>query len=96
MIVVANLHASKNRELAEAEAGRAAEFLADAERVVLCGDFNVPRFAVPDFSPPREGIDQILVRGLQLEREPERWEQERRMYEGHVLSDHAPVEAVIG
>lgn len=94
-IVVGNLHASNNRELARAEAGRAAGFLSDADRVVLCGDFNVPRYALPDYSPPIDGIDQILLRGLSFEREPVRWEAARRTLDGRVLSDHAPVEAVI-
>jgi endonuclease/exonuclease/phosphatase family metal-dependent hydrolase len=94
-VVVANLHSTKNPELARAEAERAAEFLADAERCVLCGDFNAPRFALPEFSPPIDGVDQILVRGLELEREPARWERERRIFQGQVLSDHSPVEAVV-
>jgi endonuclease/exonuclease/phosphatase family metal-dependent hydrolase len=94
-LVVANLHSTNNPELARVEAERAAEFLADAERCVLCGDFNVPRFALPEFSPPIDGIDQILVRGLALEREPARWPRERRTFQGRVLSDHAPVEAVV-
>jgi endonuclease/exonuclease/phosphatase family metal-dependent hydrolase len=75
--------------------GLAAEFLRGGVGVVLCGDFNVPRFTVPDFSPPIEGIDQILLRGLELERGPDRWPKERRRVNGHLLSDHAPVEAVI-
>jgi endonuclease/exonuclease/phosphatase family metal-dependent hydrolase len=94
-ITVANLHATNNPELARSEVGRAAGFVADAERCALCGDFNVPRFVVPEFSPPIDGIDQILVRGLEFEREPRPWERERRMFRGSLLSDHAPVEAVI-
>jgi endonuclease/exonuclease/phosphatase family metal-dependent hydrolase len=94
-LVVANLHSTNNPELARAEAERAAEFLADAERCIICGDFNVPRFPLPGFSPPIEGIDQVLVRGLDLERGPTRWARERRTFQGHVLSDHAPVEAVV-
>jgi endonuclease/exonuclease/phosphatase family metal-dependent hydrolase len=94
-ITVANLHSTNNPELAKSEAGRAAEFLADAERCVLCGDFNVPRFALPEFSPPIDGIDQVLVRGLELEREPRAWERRRRAFRGGILSDHAPVEAVL-
>jgi endonuclease/exonuclease/phosphatase family metal-dependent hydrolase len=93
--VVANLHATNNPELAKVEVGLAADLLREAVRVVLCGDFNVPRFTVPDFSAPLAGIDQILVRGLELGRGPERWQKERRLVNGHLLSDHAPVEAVV-
>ena len=41
------------------------------------------------------GIDQILVRALALERGPEPWPDERRRVTAGVLSDHAPVEAVV-
>jgi endonuclease/exonuclease/phosphatase family metal-dependent hydrolase len=95
-LVVANLHASTSPRLATAEAARAAELLAGAERCILCGDFNVPRHSVPGFSEPIDGIDQVLVRGLALERGPEAWPEARRRAGGSVLSDHAPVEAVIG
>jgi endonuclease/exonuclease/phosphatase family metal-dependent hydrolase len=94
-LVVANLHATNNPKLAQVEAGLAAEFVRDAERCVLCGDFNVPRFAVPEFSPPIAGIDQILVRGLTLKRSPEPWPAERRRVGELLLSDHAPVEALL-
>jgi endonuclease/exonuclease/phosphatase family metal-dependent hydrolase len=93
--VVANLHATNNRDLARAEVGIAAEFVAAADRCILCGDFNVPRFTVPEFSPPIDGIDQILVRGAELERGPEAWPAARRRVDGRLLSDHAPVEAVM-
>jgi endonuclease/exonuclease/phosphatase family metal-dependent hydrolase len=93
-LVVGNLHATNNPERAKVEVGLAAEFLREAKSVVLCGDFNVAQFIVPDFSPPLDGIDQILVRGLDL-RGPNRWPKERRRVNGHLLSDHAPVEAVI-
>ena len=94
-LVVANLHATNNPKLAQVEAGLAAEFVRDAARCVLCGDFNVPRFAVPEFSPPIAGIDQILVRGLTLKRSPEPWPSERRRVGELLLSDHAPVEALL-
>lgn len=94
-LVVANLHATNNRELAQVEAGLAAEFVARAERCILCGDFNVPRFTVPEFSPPIDGIDQILVRGLTVVRGPEPWADERRRVGDLLLSDHAPVEALL-
>jgi endonuclease/exonuclease/phosphatase family metal-dependent hydrolase len=94
-LVVANLHATNDPERAEAEVGRAAEFVADAARCILCGDFNVPRLVVPEFTPPIDGIDQILLRGLELERGPVAWERGRRRVDGVLLSDHAPVEAVV-
>ena len=96
-LVVANLHASNSpdRRLVGAEIRRAAAFLAGAERCVLCGDFNVRRHTVPGFTEPIGGIDQILVRGLDLERGPDAWAEERRTVDGIVLSDHAPVEAVV-
>jgi endonuclease/exonuclease/phosphatase family metal-dependent hydrolase len=94
-LVVANLHATNNARLAEGEVGRAADFVADAQRSILCGDFNIRRFAVPEFSPPIDGIDQILIRGLEFERGPQAWPGARRRLHGRLLSDHAPVEAVI-
>jgi endonuclease/exonuclease/phosphatase family metal-dependent hydrolase len=94
-LLVANLHATNDARLAEGEAVRAADFVRDAERCILCGDFNVNRFAPPGFSAPIEGIDQLVVRGLELERGPEAWPAERRRIGGRLLSDHAPVEAVV-
>jgi hypothetical protein len=96
-VVLANLHASNDPDgsLAAKEIERAASFLAGAERCALAGDFNLDRHAVPGFSEPIEGIDQILVRGFELERGPEPWADERRRVNGAALSDHAPVEAVI-
>lgn len=96
-LVLANLHASNDpdRKLVAEEIERAARFLAGAERCVLCGDFNVERHAVPGFSDPIEGIDQILVRGLGLARPPEAWPEKRRRADGALLSDHAPVDAVV-
>jgi endonuclease/exonuclease/phosphatase family metal-dependent hydrolase len=94
-LTFANLHATNNAVVARVEAGLAADFVAGAERCILCGDFNVPTFAVPDFSPPIEGLDQILVRGLDFEREPHPWPLRRRRIGHLLLSDHAPVEAVV-
>jgi endonuclease/exonuclease/phosphatase family metal-dependent hydrolase len=92
-LTVANLHATNDVARARVEAGLAAEFLEDSSQCILCGDFNVPAFPVPTFSPPIEGIDQILVRGLDLQRPPEPWPAERRRVGHGLLSDHAPVEA---
>jgi endonuclease/exonuclease/phosphatase family metal-dependent hydrolase len=94
-LTVANLHATNNTVVARVEAGLAADFVAEAKRCILCGDFNVPTFAVSDFSPPIEGIDQILVRGVEFERAPHPWPLARRRIGGRLLSDHAPVEAVV-
>jgi endonuclease/exonuclease/phosphatase family metal-dependent hydrolase len=94
-LTVANLHATNKAAVARVEAGMAADFLTPARQCILCGDFNVPAFPVPGFSPPIEGIDQILVRGVELDREPEPWPARRRHVEGRVLSDHAPVEAEV-
>lgn len=94
-LTVANLHATNNSDLARVEVGLAADFVRGAETCILCGDFNVPAFAVPEFSPPIEGIDQILVRGLELERAPHAWPTARRRVDHGLLSDHAPVEAEV-
>lgn len=95
--VLANLHASHDRDgsVVAAEIERAASFLAGAERCVLCGDFNIRRHAVEGFTQPIDGIDQILARGFSIEHGPDVWPDERRRFGDVVLSDHAPVEAVI-
>jgi endonuclease/exonuclease/phosphatase family metal-dependent hydrolase len=94
-LVLANLHATNNAEVAKVEVGHAAEFLGQEPWVVLCGDFNVPHYAVHEFSPPIDGIDQILVRGLEFVRPSGPWPDDRRRLGAHLLSDHAPVEAEI-
>jgi endonuclease/exonuclease/phosphatase family metal-dependent hydrolase len=67
------------------------------ERSILAGDANLVAPAADGFSPPLAGsIDQILVRGLELRAGPSAWPLERRVLDGRVLSDHAPVEAVVG
>jgi endonuclease/exonuclease/phosphatase family metal-dependent hydrolase len=90
-LVVANLHAAPDRE----QAKRAAAFVGEAERCILCGDFNVRRLGVPGFTTPIAGLDQILVRGLEFAKRPAPWPDARRQVDGVLLSDHAPVEAVI-
>lgn len=90
-IVVANLHTSAD----PAQVARALALVADAERCVLCGDFNMPAHRLARFSEPLDGIDQILVRGLELVRPPARWEDEQRRLGRRLLSDHAPIEAVV-
>lgn len=96
VIVVANLHATKDHSLAAAEADRLARLWPPEAPTILCGDFNARGHALPGFSEPLDGIDQILVRGLEFERGPSRWPVERRRTEDvELLSDHAPVEAVV-
>jgi endonuclease/exonuclease/phosphatase family metal-dependent hydrolase len=94
--------------LADAELLRAASFadaLADPrDLVVLAGDFNVVsgRSATLEtlttaewrFSPPGPGLDQILVRGVDVV-DLHAWPLERRRVSGRLLSDHAPVEATV-
>jgi endonuclease/exonuclease/phosphatase family metal-dependent hydrolase len=93
---VANFHATAHEsELARQDIKRVTELVGDERASVVCGDFNVPGGAMPGFSQSIEGLDQILVRGLELERPPAKWPEERRRVDGRLLSDHAPVEAVI-
>jgi len=109
-IFVANLHCTsyaRDPRPAEAELLRAAWFAtstaAAGDVVVLAGDFNVTAASPavqalcgPEwgFSPPGPGIDHVLVRGADTS--PVRvWPQEQRLYDGLLLSDHAPVEVDI-
>jgi endonuclease/exonuclease/phosphatase family metal-dependent hydrolase len=97
VLLVGNLHATAHlHEVARRQlAGLEHAFEGD-DAAVVCGDFNVPRTGLQGFSDPISGIDQILVRGLELEQPPARWPPERRRIEsGHLLSDHPPVEAVV-
>jgi endonuclease/exonuclease/phosphatase family metal-dependent hydrolase len=108
--VVANLHATSyppDHRLPEAELRRASEWVDGLSRpddvVVLGGDLNqrigtsslLKELAVAGYSPPGPGIDHVLVRGAALERTLTRWPDERRLLEGKLLSDHAPVEVTI-
>jgi endonuclease/exonuclease/phosphatase family metal-dependent hydrolase len=96
-----------DQRLADAELLRAAVFadgLAEpGDVVLLAGDFNVPaaRSATQGeltnadwgFSRPlADGIDQIFVRGARVE-VLERWARRRRVVDGRIFSDHAPVDA---
>jgi endonuclease/exonuclease/phosphatase family metal-dependent hydrolase len=66
------------------------------ERSIVAGDTNLPAVDATGFSRPLAGsIDQILVRGLALRDGPAAWPVERRTVAGRILSDHAPVEAVV-
>jgi endonuclease/exonuclease/phosphatase family metal-dependent hydrolase len=107
-LTVANLHATglPGWRVADAELMRAAVF-ADtvaepSDVLVLAGDFNVirersttlPELEAWGFSQPISWIDQVLVRGAPT-RPAHRWPDERRVVNGRLLSDHAPVEVTI-
>jgi endonuclease/exonuclease/phosphatase family metal-dependent hydrolase len=111
-LLVANLHATsypRDERLADAELLRAAAFVdglaAPAEPILLCGDFNVGAarsrtladLCGPEwgFAGPGPGIDHVLVRGLKASA-PFRWADDRRTLDGSLLSDHAPIEVVVG
>ena len=76
------------------------ELAAEHSPVILCGDANLrpgegrtyAELERLGYSRPAPGIDQILVRGLQLESPPR---QRDHTLDGLVVSDHAPLEAVI-
>ena len=93
-LTAACLHASIRHDFAREEIAVASELLSHGDPAVLCGDLNVPGLGLPGFSQPLAGIDQVLVRGLDLVRGPDAWPLERRRIDGVVVSDHAPVEAV--
>jgi endonuclease/exonuclease/phosphatase family metal-dependent hydrolase len=90
-VTVVNFHIDGDRE----QLGRVVALA--RERSIVAGDTNLVSAAAEGFSPPLGGsIDQILVRGLTLRDGPSAWPLERRIVAGRVLSDHAPVEAVVG
>jgi endonuclease/exonuclease/phosphatase family metal-dependent hydrolase len=107
-LTVANLHATglPGWRVADAELMRAAVFadtVAEPRDVlVLAGDFNVIRErsdTLPElerwgFSKPISWIDQVLVRGAAAG-PAHSWPDERRVLDGRLLSDHAPVEVTI-
>ncbi|HET8894102.1 MAG TPA: endonuclease/exonuclease/phosphatase family protein [Gaiellaceae bacterium] len=91
-LFVANFHIGADEE----QLRRVVEFVAGEERVVLAGDANLSSAGAPGFSAPLAGsIDQVLVRGLPATA-PAAWPEERRRVGGRLLSDHAPVELLVG
>jgi len=89
-VTVVNFHIDGEREQFERVVALA------RARSVLAGDTNLVAPAAEGFSPPLPvSLDQILVRGLTLRDGPSAWPVERRTVSGRVLSDHAPVEAVV-
>lgn len=96
-IVIGNVHASnefRRPEVPKAELVRAHELVesmaAAGEARVLAGDFNLR-----DLDLPGPNIDHIVVAGVDHGALAV-WLDERRLHNGAVLSDHAPVEMRIG
>jgi endonuclease/exonuclease/phosphatase family metal-dependent hydrolase len=100
-VVVANIHASSidaRPELARAELEHTREFVervADGAPAVIVGDFNLVAHTFDGYSIPGPGIDHVVARGIPCS-PLDIWPVDRRMHNGHVLSDHAPVEARVG
>jgi endonuclease/exonuclease/phosphatase family metal-dependent hydrolase len=100
-VVIGNLHATnefRDPGVPRMEAARALVFLEGltrpAEPVLLAGDFNIADPGIGGFSPPNEGIDDVLVRGARAT-QVSTWARERRAVQGIVLSDHAPVDCIL-
>lgn len=92
---VGNFHVTGGA-VAQEQFRRVVELVPDGA-VVLAGDVNLrPPYALEGFSDTLAGsIDQILVRGLPATA-PVAWPAERRRVHGKLLSDHAPVELIVG
>jgi len=96
-VVIGNVHASNEfsrPDVPRAELKRAHQLIESmaggGEGRVLAGDFNLR-----DPELPGPNIDHIVVAGI--EHGPlEVWPADRRLHNGAVLSDHAPVEMRIG
>lgn len=107
--LVVNLHLTSSPDSRPAEAelaralARAGELARSGEPLLLCGDLNLTPAgsaalaALPEagFTALLPGIDQILARGLIAGEGPAPWPAERRRVGDALLSDHAPVEAVM-
>ena len=110
--ILGNVHAtgSSDKRLGDAELLRAAVFVDGLARpdepVLLGGDFNLTvqnsrtlhALTEPEWGftgPTPTGIDHMLVRGLPAG-PPEVWPPERHTLNGHLLSDHAPVDREVG
>jgi endonuclease/exonuclease/phosphatase family metal-dependent hydrolase len=90
-VTVVNFHIDGEREQLDRVLALA------PERSIVAGDANLVSPVADGFSAPLAGsIDQIFVRGLTLGDGPSAWPLERRTVDGCVLSDHAPVEVVVG
>jgi endonuclease/exonuclease/phosphatase family metal-dependent hydrolase len=98
-----------DQRLADAELLRAFVYVdglaQPGEPVIVAGDFNVSfkrsRTLLDvtadewGFSRGGTGIDQVVVRNLEVTSPPRPWPLERRRRDDALLSDHSPVEAVV-
>ncbi len=101
VVVVANAHLSNERAgpVQRRELERVHAFAESSARagepVVVAGDLNLREARLDGYSPPGPGIDHVLVRGAPAGPLAV-WPRERRLHGGLLLSDHAPVELVVG
>lgn len=103
-LVVVNFHVTGGVP-ADEQFARVVEFAEPlGGQVVIAGDANLrpgsgtayERLRALGFSAPLpDSIDQIVVRGVDAT-PPRRWPDEERRYGTRLLSDHAPVELVVG
>ena len=103
-LVVVNFHVTGGVP-ADEQFARVVEFAEPlGDQVVIAGDANLrpgsgtayERLRALGFSAPLpDSIDQIVVRGVDAT-PPRRWPDEDRRYGTRLLSDHAPVELVVG
>ena len=104
-LVVGNLHATNDFRHHDVPAGEVLraerlveEVSRDGDACVLAGDFNLRAAELkplPGWSELGGGIDHVLVRGAAAT-PLEAWPEVRRLVDGRILSDHAPVETRVG
>ena len=99
--VVANTHLSTMSapaEVRQAELDRAAAFAASVARPgeprIVGGDLNIVRPSLRGYVGAGDGIDHLLVAGLEAGPLVV-WPESRRVQNAVVLSDHAPVERLV-
>jgi endonuclease/exonuclease/phosphatase family metal-dependent hydrolase len=97
-VVVGNTHLNSGDDQ-QLELERARQFVESCARpgepVVLAGDLNVREPRLNGYSTAGPAIDHVLVRGAPAG-DPVVWPEQRRLQNGLVLSDHAPVEVLVG
>jgi endonuclease/exonuclease/phosphatase family metal-dependent hydrolase len=100
--VVANTHltqASAPLEARQAELDRVRAFVERVARAdeprIIGGDLNIVSPALEGYDGDGDGIDHILVAGIPAAPLVV-WAESRRMQNAVVLSDHAPVERLLG